>query len=441
MNEKKINKEINNNLKLICELTKKMLQNTSIIHETQLPQVNHLTAALVIYIPMVILIQGTLTNLMTAVVFLNLSRFNLTNCLKRAHTAKTTTFRQNRKRLASPIYFYLFLLSIFDLGVLLFGLFNDCLYHLTLYDLKHHSSVICKLFTFLAYFFSHCSSSVTVTIVMLRFLFIHWANAACLFKINCFKNIIFGILGTLIIINLHLFWSIRLENALVYSNNNTNLTNEIIVKSNENFECQINETLFNRIVWPIVDKLIYCILPFILITFFNIYILRDLKKKTHRAKFLLKTLKKQPRWHSKSDSAIIVYRKNLNKVKLTVSQTNSSKDNATKFIIKQKVLNDLNGRYKDALKIRQNQIIEKRFTFMLICISFVFLILTFPIVLIHAIIVPFRKIFLYSTFFSLETFMYAQRVSTLMMYVNHSAKFFVYFLISSKFRKVLKSFF
>lgn len=347
-----------------------MNQNIS-IQESDL-QIDHLTASLVVYIPVVILVQGTITNILSAVVFLNLSKFKLTHIFQPQASA-TPGFRASRKGIAAPIYFYLFLLAVFDLGVLLFGLFNDCLYHLTSFELKHQSALICKLFTFLAYLFSHCSSVMTSMIVLLRFLFIHWAASAVrFFKVGCLKKIILIQIGVLAILNSHLFWNMKLGKQSYFSAKKLH-SNDREFQSRDNLECQITETSFSKLVWPITDKLIYCIIPFVSIIFCNIFILKDLKKNKCCMKLSPKLR------HRQSDSAVVVYRRNLNRIKMNITETDLSSNAG----VAQKILNDLNERYKEALQFKQNQIIEKRFTFMLISISVVFLILTFPIVCIY----------------------------------------------------------
>lgn len=79
---------------------------------------------------------------------------------------------------------------------------------------------------------------------------------------------------------------------------------------------------------------------------------------------------------------------------------------------------------------------------MLIGVSFIFLTLTFPVVLIYLLAnhfkYKFEQIEITQSVSSYEIFIICQKIAGLLMYMNHSLKFIVYISISSKYRNMLK---
>ena len=296
---------------------------------------------LFVYLPPCILLQGLIGNVISLIVFFRLgklgNKFKPDKLIKLAHSVLNTLNNKKnkkqkqldmlpptslqivknqaaKKRIAPgglTIYLYLCLLAVYDLGVLVFGLLNEWIYSLTLFDLKNQSTVVCKLFTFFAFLFSHCSSSTIVITTAIRILAVYAPyKASNLTTIRSVRVISCLQLAFFSLFNSHLFWSMSLtelkyeppsllanesSKALIQfkvENNNiltiifasttlNNRTSPGELNSNNKLslsQCKITPSLFARSIWPIADKLAYCILPFLLITLFNILIVINIKK-------------------------------------------------------------------------------------------------------------------------------------------------------------------
>lgn len=386
------------------------------------------------YLPLIILVQGLACNLTTLVVFYKLSQLGLLTKVNRK-----TSIESGKLKSTSPIYLYLFVLALFDLGVLVFGLFNEALYHLLQIDLKHYTNMACKSLTFLAYLFSHCSSCTMVIIVWIRYLFIIKPTRALkLFSFKSFKKIITAQLVLLGLIDLHLFYNMRLVklNESFYLVNPLNISKKYdnFIKLNdwdqndmpsqENYECDIRDNVFNQKIWPIIDKLIYCVVPFLLVSFFNVFIIKSVQSSSSKSS----TINEEKNF-LRQDSTVF-YNKSSDLIKLSKQSQLSSK-----------MLIDLNEIYVTAMQTRTNQIMARKYTYLLVGISVIFLGFTLPVVLIYVFIHPIkRSIELSESIADYELFIMFQKLASSLMYMNHSLKFFVYLFVSAKFRKKLKIF-
>ena len=77
-----------------------------------------------------------------------------------------------------------------------------------------------------------------------------------------------------------MFLQMNQEHLLIVNNKTTINSNETLLSLTSNLinnynlkQCKIKSNLFTKSIWPIADKLVYCILPFLLITLFNILII------------------------------------------------------------------------------------------------------------------------------------------------------------------------
>ena len=91
------------------------------------------------------------------------------------------------------------------------------------------------------------------------------------------------------------------------------------------------------------------------------------------------------------------------------------------------------------IQFKKYHLVGKKFTVLLLAISISFLILTLPVVLTYILIDPltkkYEKMEINESNFNFERFGYIQKVSELLMYLNHSINFFIYLATSFRFRQ------
>ena len=122
-------------------LSHAMIQEIEEDHEKKL-----IWTILFIYTPPVVLLIGTFGNIISIIIFLNLGGLNRQKLFHtRNRTSKTSRIR--------TVYLYLCLLALFDLGVLCFGLLTQWIYNFSDFNVKITSPWICKIFTFLSFYF------------------------------------------------------------------------------------------------------------------------------------------------------------------------------------------------------------------------------------------------------------------------------------------------
>ena len=91
-------------------------------------------------------------------------------------------------------------------------------------------------------------------------------------------------------------------------------------------------------------------------------------------------------------------------------------------------------------QLKKYHLVNRRFTIMLLSLSFAFLLLTLPVVIIFLFLEYFSRQIesmddLSKSTASYEWLRKAQKISTLLMYLNHSINFFLYFATGSRFRQ------
>ena len=471
-----------------------------------------------IYMPPIILIQGAIGNIISFLIFIKLGKIKcdfspkitflyysklLINSMKCAFkTSDAQSSAKSSKTNLNPntssnsnsnnknkifkdtesisndvfkIYIYLSILSIFDLCVLFFGLFNDWLIDLNLFNLKLFSSFTCKTITFLAYLSSHCSSTFIVITTSIRLLAIYCPyKSAQLTQIKSVKLITLTFLFIFCLFNLHLFWTIQLNEV-----NESGLFKELLLSSNfsENesvpfydeiknltiisFECKIVKNTFTENIWPVADKLVYSLIPFVLIFTFNILIIVNIKK-SQNYKYILYISKlkndssmlnddkneKSPlnrtnesTRHFKPNNTI-VYENNKIKSASSVNTSyririNEANSSLCRKMYKQHSSNEIKEKI---IQFKKYHLVGKKFTIMLLSVSICFLILTFPVVIIYVMLEKIQKNIdemndLNESNKSYDLLRNVQKMSTLLMYLNHSINFFIYFLTGARFRQ------
>jgi hypothetical protein len=508
---------------------------------------SEMSSLLSLYVPPVIIFIGTIGNIFSFMVFFKLCKFKLIleqNSLYRffkyLFIKRTWKFenqlymqeldnRNNKNSVRGSIikfntksedqnssilsngvlviYFYLCILSLFDLGVLYFGLFNQWIYDLTDINLKNYSSNMCKLLTFASFLFSHLSSFLIVLTSFIRFMgFYSPFKTAKITKIKTLKPLLVFITLFFAAVNLQFFWTmdlrekyynqyemlktIRNEFNLSLSSDTINLEflknltfmyggPELIT----GYDCRIEESIFGQIIWPVVDKLLYSLLPFLLILVFNLFIIFNLSKaQQYRHVVYISKLKSHNTQNNESNlknTTSKLYSSNLNKF----SQHNNFNlnhrvqgnfINKTPRLQQQQQRNSLilntakaeklailksenfNMPYTKALpspdiekkikELKKSHLFGRRFTLMLMGLSFTFLILTLPAVIVIILVDPIRDHIdslenLHESNRRYEWLGMGQRIVILLMYLNHSINFFIYYLTGARFRKQFHAFF
>lgn len=412
---------------------------------------------LAIYCPPVIIILGSITNIFSLIIFAQLTKFKFQfNFLKFIKSIKlayfsvnflhNSNFQLNEFNLAKvkksqiqrnglkAVYFYLAILSIFDLGVLYFGLLNEWTIDLNLTNFKNSNKIACKLFTFLAFFCSHLSSSLIVVTCLLRLVAIYSPiEAAKLTNKKSFRKTCLLLLIIFSLVNLHLFWTMNLvpvEHYLISLNKN--LIQSVLKEMQLTMknECQfVSGNVFKQL-WPIIDKLFYCLIPFSVIVFVNFSIILNISK-TQKYKYFVYVSKIKSDDSSKAEMA-------------TSSHRSHSRDISNNSISKTRSLNCVVSNFSRLSNQAENtKLFGKKITFTLLCVSFMFLILTLPVMILY--------IFLNRIKFWIENssnpekyyewLSIAQKFTGILMYLNHSLNFYVYYFTSAKFRQNFLNFF
>jgi len=213
------------------------------------------------------------------------------------------------------------------------------------------------------------------------------------------------------------FFNDEQEYSIIISNLSDLIIQKNVIYSNK--QCKIKQNSFALSIWPIVDKLVYSILPFLLIFMFNILILINISK-VQKYKYTL--------YVSKLKQDLLI----------NVASVNQSSNTC-----QIKKLNEYNLDIKDKIiHFKKYHLVGKKFTVVLLAISFSFLILTLPAVFTYILIEPltkkFEKMEINEANLNFEMFGYIQKTTDLLMYLNHSINFFIYFITSFRFRQQFK---
>ena len=180
------------------------------------------------YVPILILVLGTVGNTFSFLIFLKLGKIKVNvkqiktrlrrffvSCRQNNKRNKENTFNNNGNRASNgvfTVYIYLAMLALFDLSVLFFGLFNDWLTDLKIFNLKLHSSLLCKSISFFAFFSSHFSSWLLVVVSSIRLLAIYSPfQATNLTKTKNVKIVCSVLMVSLALFNMQLYWNMEIK--------------------------------------------------------------------------------------------------------------------------------------------------------------------------------------------------------------------------------------
>ncbi|PVD21427.1 hypothetical protein C0Q70_19600 [Pomacea canaliculata] len=200
---------------------------------------------LLTYVPPVLIVLGTLGNIVSFIV------------LRRRAMCKVSS------------YLYLASLAVADSLVLYIGLLRLWLIELIEVDFHNSSDWVCKLMVSFGYIASDLSVWMIIAVTVERYIVVCFPLRACtMCNTNRAKVVICFIALLIFCINIHFFWTVSLVED---SNNVTN--------------CQATPSHIYLVdeIWPWVDACFYSFLPFVTILILNILIISEVvKARTHR---------------------------------------------------------------------------------------------------------------------------------------------------------------
>ena len=273
-------------------------------------------------------------------------------------------------------YSYLCALALVDLLVLYVGLLRIWIGQFTS-DFVDINNVLCKIGIFLGYVCSDVSVWLIVAVTVERFIAVMFPlKAPRVCNTRNARITILCIIVLFISVNSHFLWSVQLHH---YSFNNITIS-----------KCHAKPLSAHLVeeVWPWVDAAIYSFVPFLIIIILNIYIIKR----------------------------IVSARQNRN-------------------VLRQQ--SSLRHKYRVIKPNRTHEEASRRITFMLLVVSFSFLITTLPM----------NIVLIVTSFYGTDEFeddaIFSKRklMSTsteMLMYLNHSINFFLYCVTGKKFRRQFK---
>ena len=206
---------------------------------------------LLYYVPPVLLVLGTIGNI--------LSVYVLTRRSMRKHST----------------YFYLAILSTADTCVLLVGLLRLWIGQITGYDIKNEHDWACKLIHVLGHTLSDYSGWLIVAVTAERYVAVcHPLKATNICSRTRATRVVMLLLGVIFVLNLHFIWTVRLH---LYSPDGSTMVIKCV--AGDRYRHLVD------IIWPWVDAAIYSFFPFLAIMTFNTLIIRQVvlaKRKRQR---------------------------------------------------------------------------------------------------------------------------------------------------------------
>ncbi|XP_060079806.1 growth hormone secretagogue receptor type 1-like [Ylistrum balloti] len=328
-----------------------------------------------LYFPPFLIIIGTIANLLAIVVLLR----------KPMRTSNTM--------------FYLLVLSFGDIFVLYTGLLRFWLKFGFDQDIRLISNAFCKFHGFLVYVSLDFTAWVLVAVTVDRcFSICHPFKAKVICTRKVAKITVCVILGTLIAINGHLFWSLAIKD----------LADEI--------QCT-GVTYFANSIWPWIDFSVFSGIPFSIMITSNIIIVRQLCRSSRR--LMAHKMTDRTRCNAeRSDIAVVKPDSNSTSNQLRLTSNSLSK----------------NGSERNRIQQRTGKI--SNVTVMLLSINCLFLLLTAPIVIY---LIGYIQWYVNVSDHSRAKMNLLWCFCNMMQYLNNSIHFFIYCLTGPKFRRELKS--
>ena len=312
--------------------------------------------ALMLYVPPLLVVLGSLGNLLTVLIL-------CCRCMRKNST-----------------YVYLAVLAVADTVVLYVGLLRLWLGELMGQDVRDFADWLCKAVNVLGHAASDYSVWLIIAVTVERYIVVcHPLKVVNI----CQGRRALGVVGILALIflalNLHFIWTVQVINFPV----DGGLVPQCA--GGDDYRYMIEN------VWPWVDAFVYSFIPFLIIVFLNILIIRQV------------ILAKRLRFNMTYEQSIQCRGKPGNKKDRRSSSTSHE---------------------------------SSRLTVMLLCISFTFLVTTLPMNL-TLIPITFGKTDKDSDIRHLLRLRLVRTITELLMYLNHSINFYLYCATGRKFRQQL----
>ncbi|XP_033754751.1 growth hormone secretagogue receptor type 1-like [Pecten maximus] len=242
---------------------------------------------LLLYVPPIIIVLGTIGNIMSFTVF-------------RTNSGKVST------------YTYLSALAVMDLLVLYVGLLPLWIAQLSDFDIKDQANWTCKLVVFLGYVCSDSSVWLIVAVTVERYIAACYPlQASKLCRIRKARYIVFVPILALCFVNCHFLLTVQLQ---LESNNTINPV--YICDAGPDFSDFVNG------VWVWVDAVIYSFLPFAILLILNIRIIQKVWIAKNERKHFLTTERGDISFHKgKNPSGTGEVSKKLTMMLLVISFT------------------------------------------------------------------------------------------------------------------------
>lgn len=189
------------------------------------------------------------------------------------------------------------------------------------------------------------------------------------------------------------------------------------------YECRSKRNLFMLTLWPIIDKLFYCLVPFLFLIVSNLLIIRNISK----AEKMCQVLKLKISYTNKPRAGQQASQANRLPAPRDANSCGKKPADEGYLLPNSHRPNEFWRERKKQLK--RYHLVNRRFTIMLLSLSFAFLLLTLPVVIMFLFLEYFDRQIESMTDLSKSTASYewlrkAQKISTLLMYLNHSINFF-----------------
>ena len=326
------------------------------------------------YVPPVLLIFGTLGNVLSFLVLIRKSK---------------------------STYLYLAALAVLDLLVLYVGLMRLWIAEFTV-DLQNATNWLCKGVNYLGYVSSDCSVWIIIAVTFERFVAVCFPmKAPQICKRSRTKIVISVIILTMCALNFPILLAVELHTP------EQSGAQSASCKAGKGYETLVNT------VWPWVDAAVYSFIPFILLIIMNSFIIRACVSAMKQRRCL--QCQRPTRSASRSDSRSSLYNKRKQRRSLP-SQSSAEGQSGH------------NG--------GRNSTEKKRLMMTLLAVSFTFMITALPMNILLILTAKARDHTDSDTQeLQFAKFTLARTIVVLLMYVNHTANFFCYCLSGTKFRR------
>lgn len=192
--------------------------------------------SLLLYVPPILILLGTFGNVFSFVIL------------------------KSKAMLKFSTYFFLMLMAVTDTLVLYVGLLPLWVSQVSGLDIRNMSNFVCKVSNSFGSMVSDCSVWLIISVSVERYLVVcHPFRASALCSADTAKRIAILLVVAFLLLNVHFLWTVHVQE---YSYGQRKIT-----------QCYFTDRWIEE-AWPWVDAIVYSILPFFIILFFNVLIVR-----------------------------------------------------------------------------------------------------------------------------------------------------------------------